>query len=373
MSNFLDSAVEYARNLVVKQSPSVLGIDISSSSIKVVQLRKKSGKAVLETYGEISLGPYAETEVGRATNLPTEKIIEALKDVMREAKVTTKNCGISIPLSSSLISIIEMPFTDEKQLKTSIPIEARKYIPVPISEVMLDWKIIPRPEVPDESEAEKKKRKKTEILLVAIHKEVINAYQDIVQKTELQASFFEIELFSTIRSSLEHGITPVLLFDFGVSTTKLYIVEHGIVRESHIINKGSQDITIAVSQSLDMGIDQAEEFKRLYGLTDAPDGKNIRENAHIILDFVFSEAQRVMLNFEKKQNKPVSKVVFAGGGSLLKGLLERSRDYFNAEIELADPFSKTETPAFLENVLSNAGPEFAVAVGIALRKLEELP
>ena len=68
-------------DLLKKQSQSVLGVDIGSSSIKVVQLRKKGGKAVLETYGELALGPYAGTEIGRATNLPNDKLVEALRDL----------------------------------------------------------------------------------------------------------------------------------------------------------------------------------------------------------------------------------------------------------------------------------------------------
>ena len=73
-----------------EKSTSVVGIDIGSSSIKIVQLAKKYGKVVLETYGELALGPYGQTEVGRAVSIPVDKIGEALKDVIREASVTTK-------------------------------------------------------------------------------------------------------------------------------------------------------------------------------------------------------------------------------------------------------------------------------------------
>ena len=129
---------------------SVLGIDIGGSSIKVVQIRKKGGRAILETYGELALGPYNGLEVGRATSLPAEKLAEALKDVMREAHVTTTQCGIAIPLQSSLVSIVPMPALPESQLSSMIPLEARKYIPVPISEVTLDWSIIPTEEEGEE-------------------------------------------------------------------------------------------------------------------------------------------------------------------------------------------------------------------------------
>ena len=96
-----------------KSSPSVLGVDIGSSSLKVVQLRKTQGSAVLETYGELALGPYGGLEVGQATSLPAEKVAETLRDLMREANVTTTACGVSIPFSHSLLTLIEIPRRDD--------------------------------------------------------------------------------------------------------------------------------------------------------------------------------------------------------------------------------------------------------------------
>ena len=108
MANFFSNMFG---SLFKKQSESVIGIDIGTSSIKVVQIRRKSGRAVLETYGELSLGPYAGKSIGEATNLPLEKIIEALGDLLKEKEVNinTRICGISIPFASSLVSVIEMP------------------------------------------------------------------------------------------------------------------------------------------------------------------------------------------------------------------------------------------------------------------------
>src|SRR3989344_7901918 len=127
-------------NLFARKESSVLGVDVGSSSLKVVQLRKDHGKAVLETYGELSLGPYGGGEAGQATNLSAEQITEALKDLLREAKVTTKSCGFSIPYSRSLLTLVSLPRRGSAaEQKTVIELEARKYIPLPLSEVQLDW------------------------------------------------------------------------------------------------------------------------------------------------------------------------------------------------------------------------------------------
>jgi type IV pilus assembly protein PilM len=360
-----------------KQSQSVLGVDIGSSAIKVVQLRKKGERAVLETYGELALGPYGGVEIGQATNLPAAKRAEALSDLMAEKEVnlTTNSAGVAIPFSSSLMSLIEMPLVSFQQLSVMVPLEARKYIPVPISEVTLDWSVIPKEEKEEEEEEEGKpedgKVKKTDILLVAIHNETITEYREIVRKTGLQSSFFEIEIFSTMRAVLEEDKDPVMIFDMGAASTKLYIVERGIVRLSHTINRGSQDITSMVSKSLGIPIDQAEIMKRNSGVL-AGGAQDIRNVVRLSLDYVFSEANQVVLNYQRKYQKTIGKIVMVGGGSALKGLSELAQESFQTPVVAGHPFAKTEAPAFLETILRETGPEFAVAVGVALRKLQEL-
>lgn len=372
--------IPFFENLFKKSGESVLGIDIGSSSIKIVQLRKKGGKAVLETYGELALGPYAGIEIGRATSLPNDKIIEAITDLIKESNVTTKSAGISIAAGSSLLSFIRMPEMDEKQLTTMIPIEARKYIPVPITEVALDWWVVPHEQnsfsdfekQPEPGAVATPKEKGIDVILVVIHNDVLNRMNDISHAVGLQSSFYEIEIFSSMRSVVDQTLESVMICDMGAGSTKLYIIERGILRASHTINRGSQEITLALSRSLGSSVGDAEHIKRTVGLSPDPENKNVKEIISLNLDYVFSETNRVLMGYERKYNKSVSKVILTGGGSLLKGVLDLARTKFQTEIVLGDPFSKTEAPAFLEPVLRNAGPEFAVAIGIALRKLQEL-
>lgn len=218
---------------------SVLGIDVGSSAIKVVQLRRRQGQAVLETYGSLALGPYAGTDVGRATNLPVPKLAEALGDIIREAKVTTTRTGVAIPLSASLVSLIEFPPLPPGELQSMIPIEARRYIPVPISEVTLDWVELP----PEEGEGT---TKRIEVLLAAIHNDAITKYKEFTRGASLEPSFFEIEAFGTVRSSAAGTLATVMVFDMGASTTKLYLVDRGVIRLVHTVNRGSQEVTLAI-------------------------------------------------------------------------------------------------------------------------------
>lgn len=348
-----------------------LGIDIGSSSIKVVQLKKKNGKAVLETYGVLSLGPYGNTEVGTVTNLKTEDLSRALLDVMKESNVTTKSAVIAIPSLSSLIFTLSLPGKiDESQLSKIIPIEARKYIPVPITEVSLDWFVIPQEAESFESDGnnENATQIKIEVLVVAIHNDTLSQYQEILKKTELISDSFEMEIFSNIRSSFNHEIAPVMLIDFGASKTKVSIVEAGIVRVFHVVNRGSQDISRNISQSLSIPFEEAEKLKRTVGLDASLDAR-VEKIARLSVNYILTDINSIVFAYEKKYNKNISKVLLVGGGSLLKGLLDVAKANFQAEVVYSNPFSKTEAPAFLEPILAISGPEFAVAVGLALRQL----
>lgn len=355
-----------------KKETSVLGIDIGSSAIKIVQIKKKRGRAVLETYGELALGPYANIEVGRAVSLQTEKTIEAVKDILREAKTTTLSCGTALPLSSSLITFITVPPVPEKQLGEVVAIEARKYIPVPLNEVLLDWSVIPKEEnYVTEEDSSKTEKQGSDVLVVAIHNEYLNSYQSIMTGAALNPSFYEIEIFSAIRAVVDQGLVTNMIIDFGARSTKLYIVERGILRTAHIINKGSQDITLALSKALSVSVSEAESMKRLFGLKGGPEYKELTEIITVNLDYIFYEANATLLNYQKKYAKNISKVILTGGGVLLKGFTDLAKISFQTDVVYADPFGKLETPAFLAEEFAQAGPEFAVAIGAALRRLGE--
>ncbi len=356
-----------------KKESSILGIDIGSSAIKVIQIKKKHGRAVLETYGELAIGPYAGIEVGRSANIPADKIVEAVRDILKESKTTTTLCGVALPLSSSLISFISIPPVAEKQMAEVISIEARKYIPVPLNEVMLDWSVIPKEDsYVTEEESTKPEKQGSDVLVVAIHNQYISDYQSIMSGCGLQPSFFEIEIFSSIRAVVDQGVSTVMIVDMGARSTKLYIVERGILRASHIINKGSQDITLALSKALSITVSEAESMKRTHGLKGGPEYKELTEIITVNLDYIFYEANATLLNYQKKFSKNVSKVILTGGGVLLKGFTDLAKISFQTNVVYADPFSKLETPAFLAEEFGQAGPEFAVAIGVALRRLQEL-
>ena len=211
--------------------------------------------------------PYGGSEVGQATNLSAEQVTETLKDLLREAKVTTKMCGVSIPFARSLLTLVTLPYRkDSAEQKTVIELEARKFIPVPISEVQLDWFVVPQADptqsTEDDPHAISAAHETIEVLVVAVHNDELSLLQSVIAGAELEASFYELEIFSTIRAVVEEQVRPVMVLDVGAASTKTYIIEYGVVVLSHALSVGSQDITRAISVSNNVSIARAEAMKK---------------------------------------------------------------------------------------------------------------
>lgn len=360
---------EIAQGFFGEKRQSVLGVDIGSSSVKLVQLRRERGRVVLETYGEIALGPYGAMEIGRAVKLPPDKLAEAVGDVMREANVSTADAAMTVPMRSSMTSVIELPALDDDKLATMVPIEARKYIPVPMSQVTLDWFRIPKPELAEGEEA--RAPRTAEVMIVAIHNEALDSLSQVVQTAKLNVSFFEIEMFSAIRSAIDPGERgAVMVIDVGAGATKVYIVERGIVRDSHTVQHGSQEVTLAFSKAEGVTVDYAEKLKRNAGRNPASQDEKLRQVADLVFQPIWSEAFAFILSYQKRARSVVGKVILLGGGAMFPGLAEQAAAKLNLEVVRADPFSKVVAPAFLQGVLRENGMAFAGAIGIALRELQ---
>ncbi len=348
----------------------VVGVDIGTSSIKVVGLTEGKNGAELETYGELQLGPYAGLEIGRTTNLEAGKLGTALTDILREANVTARNAALAIPHSASFIATVEFPTNDQAKLASMVPIEARKYIPVAMSEVTLDWFVIPPRKQADTAPADPQTN--THVLLAAIFNESLRKYRSAVQHAGVAVGLNEMESFSVIRSSIHEDDETVMIMDLGASSTKIYIVANGILHETHRMPIGGQDLTMAIVETMKLSIGEAEEAKRQMGFV-VGEGYDPRivEALTRPIDRVANETKRVIARYESEGSEKIAKIYLTGGGASLRGLPESLGAAFGIPVVPANAFSKVAYPAFLEETLKEAGPTFAVAIGIALRRLIE--
>src|SRR3990167_389513 len=355
-----------------KKGSQVLGVDLGSSNLKIIQLKKERSRILLETYGEIATGPYAELPVGKSAHLLDAKVREMMGDLMREAGSKAEVAVVSLPLRSSFVKVISLPIISEEELNEAIPFEARKHIPVPTNEDILNWLVLPQEKFSkSEDEGFIKERKAQDILLVAIHRDTIEKYQNIFRSTKLNVKAFEVEIFSYTRSILSKELHPSLLVDLGAQSTRFVIVDYGVIRMAHTLDRGSLELTDALSRSLGIEFDRGERLKQDTGLSPRPEHRESRSVLEPILDNIFSEGVRVISEYYKKYGRPAKKAYLLGGGALLSGIQDFAVSKFGIEVRLADPFSKVEYPAFLKDTLNEIGPTFATAMGAALRAIEE--
>lgn len=376
MSNVFDTIKQALSGIFGNSGPSdAVGIDIGSSAIKVVHIKKDGNKAVLETYGALALGPYIQDGViGQVVSTDVPTLVKALKDIFAETRITSTNVVLGIPSVSSIVFILQLPAEiDEKALVTTIPIEAKKFIPVPLSDVSLDWYVIPeREDSGTESRviAESGGEAKISVLVVATLNETLAQRTEILQQSSLPVDSLEIELFSNIRALLSRELFPVLIIDIGASKTKLTIVEHGIVQTFRLVNKGGQDMTQSIARSLTLQFAKAEQIKKEYGFLPTGEYPALVDLLKGQFSLIAQEANTTILGYEKRYNKNVSKIILTGGGAMTKGLLAYYGETFSAEVVLGNPFEKVEAPVFLQGILETTGPEFSAAIGLALKRIQ---
>lgn len=317
--SFLDSlksrVAEITSSLQMGATDTLVGIDIGSSAIKAVQVRRSAGKVTLETYGSVSLAPYAGGVAGDVVPVTEEIVAQAITDLIKDARITAQSVVVAIPASASLLFTVHIPPVPESQYAPVITNEARKYIPVPLAEVSLDWWVLPESSAIPVTESDKPQAHATLTALVAaIQTQVMKGYQSIVQKIQLKSTGFEIELFSQVRSLVRRELGTIMLVDVGASATRIGVVHEGIVRKTYIIHRGSQYISQSIAQSLGISFAEAEALKKKYGMQGEV-GNERAESAKRIVEtgvaYIAGELTGFLSQYERESHETVEKVIIA--------------------------------------------------------------
>lgn len=342
-----------------------LGIDIGTSAIKIVELSKTREKVTLENYGEMIIRNVNEKSFRifeRSTLLLSNKdIAETINNILAKAQIGVRDAFFSIPDFSSFFTFFELPPMNEKELISAVRFEARQHIPIPLSEVTLDWSII-------ENEVPGKKKSKLKILLVAIPHEVVNQYQAIAKLCQVRPLSLEAEVFGLVRSLIKNKKSIIGVADIGAQSTTFNIVENGKLKITHSFDISGNELTRIVSKSLNIGYNEAEELKRKHGIKtpEMPISRILTP----LIDLLCGEINKISRNFYQTEGREVEKIILAGGLALLPGLNEYLSKWFKKPVETANPFADILCPPALEEILKEMGPAYAIAIGTALRGFE---
>lgn len=347
-----------------------VGIDIGTSSIRAVEISGRGQNRRLENYGEISNLLFQERPFrvfDKDTLLLSDSdIADAIQLIYQETGVQTREAVFSIPDFCSFFTSFELPTMSKEEIEEAVRYEVRSYVPLPVSEITLDW-IITSGEV---------SKTPLKILVVAILNDVIEQYQNIARFSRLNLKVLEPEVFAMARSTIkkEDGNKIINLVDMGARSTTSNILEKGVLKMSHSFNVGGSELTQVLAKALNIDYNKAEALKRKYGLaavTEDPEAKqNVREILLPLVDSIVEEIKKTWRDFYKNEGKEIEKVIISGGLTLLPNLKEYFSEEFKKEIQIADPFLGIQYPPVLEPVLKKRGPSYSVAVGLALKGFE---
>src|SRR3972149_7879425 len=233
-----------------------LGIDIGTAAIKIVELEKSGGRVVLKNYGLFELKGTDVQSSGPGTGqsilkLPDQEIIWGIKELIKKGSIKSTDAIASIPSFSTFTTIIEMPYLSEQELAKALPFEARKYIPIPLDEVVLDWSIIDilSPAGPGTS-GSASKPPTVQVFLAAVPRDETEKYRRIMKGAGLNLKALELENTALIRALLGNDLSPTAIVNIGGRSTSIVIVDKGYERISHNYEIGGVEITKYKTRSL---------------------------------------------------------------------------------------------------------------------------
>lgn len=339
-----------------------VGIDLGGSSVKVVEIEATEKALVLRTYGELQLGPYAGAPLGDVVRLDQKKRIEAVVDVIRESSASASKGVLVIPLSVSFMTVVPVRAGENDDLASKIAVEAKKYIPIPLSDVALDWvELVP---------AAGADTSVKEVLVAAIEHSTIRDFKDTLSAIGMASQPSEIEGFSLVRALNLPTDTTLAVLDLGAFTSKLYIARNGTIERIHRVVGGGAAITKRLAELRNISFEDAENLKRAYR-PDIPEAADIQKATTTVLDNTLLEFKRIIDQYEARQGAPIARVTLSGGVSAFPETPRYVKDVLARDAAVGNPFDRIAYPAFMEDTLREIAPSFGVAVGAALRHFAE--
>ncbi len=342
-------------------SKGIVGLDIGSSYIKVVQLNEtRSGYEL----GLFDLLPISPELIVEGSIIDAIRVTESLRELVRKAKIKAKDAVIAISGHSSvIIKRISLPEMSEEELAESIKFEAEQYVPFDIEDVNLDFQILGPKEEPGQMD----------VILVAVKKEVINDYVSVVREAGLNTAIVDVDAFALenmygINYEIESG-RNVALVNIGASTINMNILKGGVSVFTRDSSVGSNIHTDALQKEFSISYEEAERLKR-----GEPVERVRPEDAYSLImnasGDIFSEVARSMDYFRSSTlQTEVKEVILSGGCALIKGFPDELSGKIGIPVKVAEPFRNITIPKrFDAAYIEETAPVAAIAVGLATRR-----
>ncbi len=344
-----------------------LGLDIGSSSVKMILLKETKRGYQLQSFGMAPLPPEAIVD-GALMN--STAIVQAIQELVSAQKIKHKETAIGVSGHSVIIKKISLPRMTQEELDESIQWEAEQYIPFDVKDVNLDTQIL--------SPAGSDAGGQMDVLLVAAKKDMINDYTSVVAEAGLSPAIVDIDAFA-VQNAFEanYGATEgetIVLINAGASVVNINILHGGITTFTRDITQGGNQFTEEIQKQLNVSYDEAEALKvggRGAGDADAVVPQEVERVIQGVADQMAGEIQR-SLDFyaATAADAKIARVYLSGGTAKIPALFKTIETRVGVPVEILNPFKNIEIDnrKFDPNYIMEIAPMAAVVVGLGLRR-----
>jgi len=352
------------------KSKGMLGLDIGSSSIKVVEMTSGSKGMELLKLGVVPLPPDA---IVQGDFLNVSAIVDGIREAVSMSGSNLKNVATSVSGHSVIVKRINLPKMSREELEESLAWEAEQYIPFDVSEVNLDFQILSCGDAGEVDET-------MDILLVAVKKELIDNYTAAIVEAGLNPCIVEVAGFS-VENAFEANYDPepdeaVALVNVGSQVVNINVVINGSPAFTRDIATGGSQYTEEIQKSLSIGYEEAERMKKGDGAAGAASQdvipQEVEQAMRGVTDVLVGEIMRSLDFFSAtSEDAQVKRIMLSGGSAKVIGFQSAFQERTNIPVEIMDPLARVTPSKFFDSeYLSDIGPSLGVGVGLALRKAD---
>lgn len=344
-----------------------LGVDLGTSTSKIVELEERGGKIELVTYAESNAQNVLVNPAGTEQEA-IEETIQVLKQMIEKSGAAAKNVVAALPGGSVFSTVLMLPNIPESEMEKAVKFAARDVVPADINEMILGWSTVgsqshmatdrkkveqaaaqPAETIADDSQ-------KVPVFVTAAPKDIVNRYIAVFQRLQMTLLALEVETFPLVRSLLPVPPTSTLLVDIGAHAMTFHIIDKGIPRVSQTIDAGGHDLA-----------GQAHEKEKIeFGILPEQN-PDLRASIEASLQQQAAKATELLAAYKQKENAVIENCVLIGGGANLKGLPEYWTKAIGIQTVVGNPWGKLTLQKDIEPMLMEIGPRYGVAVGLALR------
>lgn len=336
------------------------GLDIGTSSIKLVQLTKVGDKCSLLTLGQVPT-PVDLDPSQKDWNIGP--LCAVIKQLVKDCRVTSKMVAVGIPESQVYTRVVDLPVMNSDELTQAIKFQIEQYVPLPAAEVLVKHTVIT---------AQNPASGMMSVLLVACPNYLIDRYSKIVLESGLVLQAIDTEALSAARSLVPFGVESptTMIFDIGSVGSNFYLIKNGEIVSTRSIGTGGKAISRAIAGELGIEEKQADEYRNSYGLNPTQLSGSVAKAMQPVVSLIVDEIKRVLVTIQNKNVADLPKrVVVCGGCSMIPGLVGFLAQQLSVEVQLGNPFATVScTPEQLA-AIGDSSAVFANAVGLALKEV----